>query len=326
MKRFIDLSTQAFPLWILLGVGLAFVQPAWFTWFSGNWVVATLALVMLSMGLTLDWKDFSRIAQMPKGVVVGFFAQYLIMPSLGWLVATLLQLPPAYAVGLILVACCPGGTASNVVTYLAKADVALSVTMTTASTAVAFIMTPLLTQLLAGSHINVDGWGLMFSTLQVIIAPVVLGALLNHFAQRFVASFVSTTPCLAVLGITLIVSSIIAQNATSLQDSAVQLIFAVFLLHAGGFGLGYVAARLCGLNIAAARTISIEVGMQNSGLGVVLARRHFPDPLTALPCAISSVMHSLIGSACAAWWRWQVKPVASVISSTQAELKSRTKA
>lgn len=297
--------TNAFPVWVLAGGVAALFVPAWFTWFGGPWIVWGLAVVMLGMGLTLTLEDFRRVFTMPRPVLLGFVAQYTIMPLMGWSVAKLLQLDTPLAVGLILVACCPGGTASNVVTFLAKADVALSVVMTMCSTFAAVIMTPLLTQAFAGALVQVDAWGLFESTAKVVLVPVLLGVLLNRAAPRAVACVLPVAPLVSVLGVTLIVASIIGQNGAAIRTSAGSLLLAVFLLHAGGFALGYAAARVLGYPARTARTVSIEVGMQNSGLGVVLARRHFADPLTAVPCAISSVFHSVIGSALAAWWRWR---------------------
>jgi BASS family bile acid:Na+ symporter len=297
--------TNAFPLWVLGGGVAALFVPEWFTWFSGPWIVWGLAIVMLGMGLTLTLDDFRRVLTMPRPVLLGFIAQYTIMPLMGWSVAKLLQLDTPFAVGLILVACCPGGTASNVVTFIAKADVALSVVMTMCSTFAAVAMTPLLTAWLAGTLVRVDGWGLFESTVKVVLAPVLIGVILNRLAPRAVARVMPLAPLVSVLGVALIVASIIGQNGGAIRTCAGGLLLAVFLVHAGGFALGYAAARLFGYPVRVARTVSIEVGMQNSGLGVVLARRHFADPLTAVPCAISSVFHSVIGSALAGWWRWR---------------------
>jgi len=297
--------TNAFPVWVAGGAALALIWPAGFSWFGGTWIVGTLALVMLGMGLTLTFEDFRRVALMPRPVAIGFVAQYTVMPFLGWWVGRVMALETPYAVGLILVACCPGGTASNVVSYLAKADVALSVVMTLCSTLAAVLATPFLTQMLAGTMVNVDAWGLLGSTFQVVLLPVVVGIVLNRVAPRAVAATLSWSPLISVLGVTLIVASIVAQNSGAIKSSGPRLLLAIVLLHAGGFGLGYLLARLCGCELKVARTISIEVGMQNSGLGVVLARRHFADPLTAVPCAISSVVHSVIGSLLAGLWRWR---------------------
>ena len=310
MQRILSLLTNAFPLWVVAGGVLALVHPPLFTWFSSPFIVWGLAVVMLGMGLTLSVDDFRAVLRMPRAVLLGFLAQYTIMPLLGWGVAKLLRLPPQFAAGLILVACCPGGTASNVVTFLARGHVALSVLMTMCSTFGAVALTPLLTQWLAGAHVPVDGWGLFWSTVQVVLLPVVAGLALHHFAPRAVHAVLPAAPLLSVVVIALIVASIIGQNAGQIRESGLQLLGAVFLLHAGGFLLGYGFARAFGYDRNICRTVSIEVGMQNSGLGVVLARKHFTDAATgqclaAVPCAISSVFHSVIGSLLAGWWRWR---------------------
>jgi BASS family bile acid:Na+ symporter len=305
MNRLLAFLTNAFPVWVLGGGVLALFQPAWFTWFSGPWIVWGLAVIMLGMGMTLTLDDFRRVLTMPKPVALGFVAQFSVMPLLGWGIGLMLGLDTPFAVGLILVACCPGGTASNIVTFLARADVALSVVMTAVSTLAAVIMTPFLTQLLAGSRVPVDALGLLWSTLQVVILPVLAGVAINRFFPRVVRPVLPVAPLVSALTVALICASIIGQSATAIRASAGVLLLAVFMLHAGGFGLGYGLARLLGFGCSVARTVSIEVGMQNSGLGVVLARRHFADPLTAVPCAISSVFHSVIGSVLAGWWRWR---------------------
>jgi BASS family bile acid:Na+ symporter len=309
MPRLLAWSTNAFPLWVIALSGLALVEPAWFTWFSGPWIVWGLAVIMLGMGLTLTVDDFRAVGRMPRAVALGFVGQYTLMPALGWGVGKAFGLETPFAVGLILVACCPGGTASNVVTYLARANVCLSVVMTMCSTFAAVFMTPLLTSWLAGTLVRVDAWGLFVSTFQVVIIPVVAGVWVNRLVPRLVQRVQLALPLVSVITIALICASIIGGSATAIRGAAAQLLGAVFCLHAGGFALGYAVARAAGFDLKAVRTISIEVGMQNSGLGVVLARRHFPDPLTAVPCAISSVFHSVIGSVLAGWWRWRDRPV-----------------
>jgi BASS family bile acid:Na+ symporter len=305
MSRLLAQMTNAFPAWVVALSALALLQPTWFTWFTGPWIVWGLAVIMLGMGLTLTVEDFRSIGRMPRAVALGFVAQYTIMPLLGWGLGRVFALEPAFAVGLILVACCPGGTASNVVTYLARANVALSVVMTMCSTLAAVIMTPLLTSVLAGALVAVDAWGLFGSTLQVVVLPVMIGVWFNRRAPRAVQRAQGILPLVSVIVIALICASIIGGSAAAVRGAAWRLLGAVFSLHAGGFLLGYVVARLLRFDLATARTVSIEVGMQNSGLGVVLARRHFADPLTAVPCAISSVFHSVIGSLLAGWWRWR---------------------
>jgi len=311
MIRILAFLANAFPFWVAAGGILALIRPEWFRWFS-EWkpagqslVVWGLAVIMLGMGITLSVDDFKRVGRMPKCIGIGVIAQYLIMPSLGWSIAHLMKLPTPFAVGLILVACCPGGTASNVVTYIARANVALSVLMTMCSTFLAIIMTPLLTQWLAGTYVPVDALGLFWSTVQVVFLPLVLGLALNHFLPKAVLWVTPVAPLVAVLTITLICASIIASSAEAIRNSGPALLTSIFLLHAGGFALGYGFSKLFGHETSTNRTISIEVGMQNSGLGVVLARQHFADPLTAVPCAISSVFHSVIGSMLAGIWRFR---------------------
>lgn len=303
MSKILAILTNAFPVWVVAGGVLALVEPSLFTWFSGPWIVWGLAVIMLGMGVTLTLNDFRRIAVMPRPVAFGFLAQYAVMPLLGWGIGRMLNLDAPFAVGLILVACCPGGTASNVVTFIARADVALSVVMTAVSTFGAVMMTPILTSWLVGSRVEVDAWGLFWSTFQVVIIPVALGVVVNRWFPRAVGAVLPVAPLVSVLTIALICASIIGQNAAAVKAGAGSLMLAVLLLHAGGFALGYLFTRLAGWPVRTARTVSIEVGMQNSGLGVVLARKHFADPLTAVPCAISSVFHSVIGSILAGWWR-----------------------
>ena len=180
LSRLLSLLTSAFPLWVLVMCGFALVEPAWFTWFRGPWIVWGLAIIMLGMGVTLTLDDFRSVKTMPKPVMIGFVAQYTCMPLLGWGIGIMLGLPTEYAVGLVLVACCPGGTASNVVTFIAKADVCLSVVMTACSTLAAMVMTPLLTTSLVGTRVPVDAWGLFQSTVQVVFIPVALGVGLNR--------------------------------------------------------------------------------------------------------------------------------------------------
>ncbi|MCX7886051.1 MAG: bile acid:sodium symporter family protein [Verrucomicrobiae bacterium] len=304
MHRTLTAVTNLFPLWVLAGGTLALLQPRWFTWFGGQWITWGLAVIMLGMGITLTVDDFRRVLKMPRAVAIGFAGQYLIMPLLGWSIAHLLKLPTAFAVGLILVSCCPGGTASNVVTYIARANVALSVLMTTCSTLAAVLMTPLLTKWLAGSYVPVDAWALFISTLQVVLIPVITGVTLNRYLPRLVTLVSPVAPLVSVATIVMICASIIGSSAQSLRQSGGQLLLAVFLLHAGGFALGYLFAHMLGCDTVTSRTISIEVGMQNSGLGATLAKTHFSSlPLAPLPCALSATFHSVIGSLLAGYWR-----------------------
>lgn len=257
------------------------------------------------MGTSLSPADFKGAFAMSRSLLAGIVLQYTVMPLLGAAIASSQGLPQAYALGIILVACCPGGTASNIVTFLARGNVALSVLMTAASTFMAVVMTPLLTSLLAGQLVPVDGGALFVSTLQVVLAPVVAGVAAAHYFPRTVKRASAFAPLVAVLAVAAVVGSAIASNAAAIRATGGKLAVAVMSLHGGGFFAGYTLARVLGFDVPTARTISIEVGMQNSVLGVVLATQHFADPLTAAPCAASSVCHSVIGSLLAAMWRFQ---------------------
>lgn len=304
MTQLFNQLANKFPIWVLTCSGLALFYPHWFTWFSGRMIVWGLAMIMIGMGITLSINDFRRVVQTPRQVVIGVAAQFTIMPFLGWAIARGFALEPALAVGLILVACCPGGTASNVVSYIARADVALSVVMTMCSTFAAVVMTPLLTKWLAGTYVLVDTWGLFVNTLQVVILPVTLGVFLNRYMPRMVKFVLPIAPLVSVILIALICASIIGANTKTVLDSALPLFMAVALLHFGGFAVGYLIAKFLKLPERSCRTISIEVGMQNSGLGAVLARTTFPQMAMApVPSAISASFHSIIGSILAAWWR-----------------------
>ena len=294
--------TSAFPLWVLLASVAALIHPPMFTWFSGPFITIGLGLIMLGMGLTLQLEDFHGVVEHPLQVALGVGLQYTVMPALGWSLGYAFGLSTELAVGLALVACCPGGTASNVIAYLARADVALSVTLTACSTLLAAIMTPTLTTLLVGSRVGVDSLGLFLSTVQVVLLPVAAGVLLNRFAPRFTQVLLPGAPVLAVVMIVMIVASIIGAGRETILEAAPALLGSVLTLHVGGFALGYWITRLQGRSVIAARTVSIEVGMQNSGLGVVLARQNFASPLVAIPSAVSSLCHCLIGSLVAAIW------------------------
>ena len=272
------------------------MHPPLFTWFQGPLITLGLGGIMLGMGLTLQASDFKQILKQPKWVLVGIGLQFILMPSLGWGLGKVFGLPPFFAVGLILVSCCPGGTASNVIAYLAKANVALSVCMTTVSTLAAILITPYLTSQLSGSYVNVDAVGLFYSTLKVVLLPILLGVMLNRYLPKSTLKILPFAPPVAVLLITLIVASIIGQGKEIILNSGIQLILALLCLHSIGFLFGFLISFGLFRSWSVAKTISIEVGMQNSGLGVVLARENFSNPMVAIPAAISSLIHSLLGS------------------------------
>ena len=288
--------TRLFPLWVSLCAIIALIEPQIFTWFSGPWITYGLGGIMLGMGLNLQWGDFKQVAKTPSWVLLGLGLQFTVMPLLGWSLAQLFRLPPLFAVGMILVASCPGGTASNVIAYLAKGEVALSVCMTACSTLAAIVMTPFLTLQLSGSTLDIPAFGLFYSTLKVVLLPIVIGVLVNRYSPKIASKILPYAPPTAVILICLIVASIVGQGKEIILSSGLLLIFALLGLHLLGFVLGFVISLMTFKNWKVAKTISIEVGMQNSGLGVVLARENFNNPSVAIPAALSSLIHSLLGS------------------------------
>lgn len=299
----VDLLSTAFPVWVALASAMALAKPEAFDWIRGGWQIVGLSITMLGMGMTLSFEDFKTALAMPKKLLAGVVLQYTVMPTAGAVISQLFGIPSYYAAGLVLVACCPGGTASNVVTYLARGNVALSVLMTSASTFLAVVMTPFLTAKLAGHYVAVDAGGLFRSTFQVVFLPVLTGTAMAHYCPKVVRKISPFAPLVACITVAALCASAIAQNSQAILSSGGQVVLAVFSLHAAGFFFGYYLSKLLGFDGSTARTISIEVGMQNSVLGVVLANQHFSNSLTALPCAVSSVCHSILGSLLAAFWR-----------------------
>jgi BASS family bile acid:Na+ symporter len=301
--------TRLFPALVLAVAATAFWQPWLFTWFSGNWITIGLGIIMLGMGISLTPDDFLRVFRVRGWIATGVILQYTLMPLSAWAVAKALGLPDALAVGLILVGSCPGGTASNVITYLARANVALSVTLTALTTIMAVVMTPWLTASLAGSRMPVDAWGLFASTVQVVLIPIAAGLLLNRYAPSLTRRCESISTPLAMLVIVMIIGSVLGNGRSQLLASGGVLLLAVCLLHGLGFLLGYGFARLVTRDETVARTVSIEVGMQNSGLGAVLARSHFPAGSGVdLPSALSALLQNLMGSLLAAFWAHRQTP------------------
>ncbi|KAF8775989.1 hypothetical protein HU200_004002 [Digitaria exilis] len=291
-------------LWqVMVGTVIGIYKPSMVTWLETDLFTWGLGFLMLSMGLTLTFEDFKRCLRNPWTVGVGFLAQYLIKPLLGFAIAVSLKLPAPLATGLVLVSCCPGGQASNVATYISKGNVALSVLMTTVSTIGAIVMTPLLTKLLAGQLVPVDAVGLALSTFQVVLVPTVVGVLAHECFPKFTERIISVTPLIGVILTTLLCASPIGQVAEVLKTDGAQLIIPVALLHVAAFALGYWMSRLFSFGESTSRTVSIECGMQSSALGFLLAQKHFTNPLVAVPSAVSVVCMALGGSALAVYWR-----------------------
>ena len=293
--------TNLFWLWTILGVGWAWLMPEAFTWFA-PYITPALGVIMLGMGMTLTGGDFLAVFKRPVGVGIGVAAQFVIMPTLGYFIAKGFGLEPGLAAGLILVSCCPGGTASNVIVFLSRGNVSLSVLMTMTSTVLAVFLTPYLTGWLAGEHVPIDELALLKKTLTVVLLPVLAGLALNQWGSRWVKPISQYSPIVSVIAIILIVGCIIGLKKDAIVGAGWNLIIAVFTLHITAFALGYLVAKLCGCNEDDRRTVSIEVGMQNSGLGACLAAC-LANPLAPVPSAISAFCHCLVGSLLAGIWR-----------------------
>ena len=288
-------------VWLVVLVGAAgAVFPASLSWIAPQ-VPLLLGIVMFGMGMTIELKDFRHLVCHPWDVGIGVLAQFTIMPLVAYLLTQAFSLSPDLAVGVILVGTCPGGTASNVITYLAKGDVALSVTMTMATTLLAPFITPFLTFLLAGEEIAVNAPAMMLSIAEMVLLPVLLGAALNHFFRRRVAYALTVLPLISALLVALLVGVVVSMSAPRLTEVGALVALAVVLHNGFGLVLGYALAGLLGLSAAKRRAIGIEVGMQNSGMAASLALLYF-NPAAAIPAALFSVWHNISGSLAANWF------------------------
>ena len=292
-------AVTVFPLLVLLAGVAGFLLPGAFQPL-GPAVPYLLGIIMFCMGLTLTPPDFAAVARRPWAVILGIVAHYVIMPGAGWLIANILQLEPALAVGLILVGCAPSGTASNVMAFLAKGDVALSVAVASVSTLIAPIVTPILVLFLAGSFLSIDAGAMVLDIVKTVLVPVVAGLMARLFLKNLVARALPALPWASAVVISLIVAVVVAGSADKIV-AAGGIVFLAVVLHNGfGLGLGYLAGKLGRLDDKARRALAFEVGMQNSGLAATLATAHF-TPLAALPSAVFSLWHNISGAIVAAW-------------------------
>ena len=297
MKRLCKLISDNMAVLVLLAAVIALVFPDTFSHIKPTVINPLLGVIMFGMGLTLSWDDFRVVFSRPRDVIIGCAAQFTIMPLLAFVLAQLFQLDEALTVGVILVGCCPGGTASNVITYLARGDLALSVGMTGVSTLLAPLATPLLVWLLAGKTVDVDVAAMFLSILWVVIFPIVAGLLVKRFWQRQTERAVSYLPALSSLAIAAIVLIIIAASAHRLMAGGMVILAVIVLHNVGGLTLGYLIGRILHLAPAKRRALSIEVGMQNSGLASSLATLHFAAyPMAVIPGAVFSVWHNISGA------------------------------
>ncbi len=296
LKKF----TSLFPLWAVLLSAVAYFYPEYFAPHKGL-IVPFLSLIMLGMGVTLSVDDFLAVLKKPYVVVLGTAMQYTLMPLIAWLICLALNLPTELMAGVVLLGCCPGGTASNVICYLAKGDVALSIVLTSVSTLIAFLATPFLTWLYIGQTVDVDIMGMLVSVVKIVLVPVVFGLSINYFFEEKISKIRDIFPAISALAIVIIIAVIIGVNRGSLESMGPLVLLAVILHNGLGLAGGYGVAKALKLSETEARTIAIEVGMQNSGLSVALAIKHF-TAAAALPGAIFSIWHNLSGAFLAGHW------------------------
>ncbi len=294
LASFSAFAGRTFALWVILFAVLGFFLPDIFKHVV-PYIVTLLGIIMFGMGLTISTDDFRELARRPHEVAIGVVAHFVIMPALAVLLTRIIPMPPEVAAGVILVGCCPGGTSSNVMTYLAKGDVALSVACTSVTTLAAPIVTPFLVWMFASQYLPVNAFAMFMSILQVIILPLALGFAAQKLLPRLVQATIPVLPLVSVIGIVLIVAAVVGASKGAIAQSGL-LIFAVVVLHNGlGYLLGFFAAKALGLNLYKRKALAIEVGMQNSGLGAALATAYF-SPLAAVPSAIFSVWHNISGA------------------------------
>ncbi|PAU75103.1 bile acid:sodium symporter family protein [Halomonas salipaludis] len=302
---FFERLNRLFPVWAILFAALAIIMPPLFTGHAGK-IQVLLATIMFAMGLTLSKQDFLAVIKAPLPVGIGVLLQFVVMPLAALGVSLVLGLSPELTTGMVLVGATAGGTASNVMTWLAGGRVALSVSMTLVSTLASVVVTPLIAWLLVGQMVEVPVWGMLSSIAQLVVAPVAVGVVVHHFVGRHVERVEPALATLAMFAIVMIIAIVVALNAGRLASLGPVVAVAVIAHNAIGLAGGFFVSRLCGLDQRTARTVSIEVGMQNSGLAVALANQFFSAG-AALPGALFSVWHNVSGSLLAGYWkRWPV--------------------
>lgn len=286
---------KTFALWVIVVGAVAYMFPDTFKPL-GAYISYLLGVVMFGMGLTLTGSDFREVIRQPRDVLIGVLAQFVIMPGIAYALCVLMNLPPEIAVGVILVGCCPGGTSSNVMTFLARGDLPLSVTITSCTTLLAPLVTPFLIWVFANQWIEIDPFGMFLSIVKIVLVPIALGVLIHSVFGKKVEAFGAVMPLVSVTAIALIVAAVVAATASKLLAVG-PFVFLVVVLHNGfGYFFGYLVAKFTGMSLAKRKCLAIEAGMQNSGLGVALATTHFAAmPLAAVPSAVFSFWHNVSG-------------------------------
>ena len=297
LKKLSNLFGRYMAVIVIAVAALALLAPGTVSFIKTSYVNTLLGIVMFGMGLTLKPGDFKVVFSRPKDVIIGSIAQFTLMPLLAFLLTKLFRLPPELAIGVILVGTCPGGTSSNVMTYLSKGDVPLSVGMTAVSTVLAPFLTPLLTSVYAGTKVDVNMVSMFMSIIKVVIVPIAAGFVINHFFSRFTQQVVDILPLISTTAIVAIVAAVVSANSAKILTSGLLIVGVVILHNVLGYATGYSVGKLLKLEPAKCRAISIEVGMQNSGLATSLAATHFAAyPLATIPGAVFSVWHNISGA------------------------------
>ena len=297
MKRVSDFVGKYMAVIVLVIAALALFVPASCLWIQTSWVNYLLMIVMFGMGLTLKPSDFVVVFKRPKDIIIGCIAQFTLMPLIAFVLGKGFGLEAGLLAGVILVGTCPGGTSSNVITYLSKGDVALSVGMTSVNTLLAPFLTPAITYLLLRTSVTVDVTSMFVSIIKVVIVPILLGFVINKFFGKFVSKALDILPVFSVVAITLIVAAVVSHNSSKILETGF-VVFAVVILHnVLGYALGYLLGRILKLPLSKKKALSVEIGMQNSGLATSLAGSAFPDlAMATVPGAIFSVWHNISGA------------------------------
>jgi len=292
-----------FPIWAILFSIISYLHPELVVGFK-SWIIPLLITIMFCMGITLKVEDFKRVLKRPKVIALTIFLQFLLMPLAAFVVSKLFNLSDELLVGMVLVGAVSGGTASNVIAYLAKADVALSITMTVVSTLLSIVITPYLTLLYVGQTIPVPAFSMLLSILKIVFIPVVAGLVINHFFHKFIEKRHDIFALFSIISIVFIIGIIIGLNENRISTIALSLMLAIIFHNLLGMIGGFYITKFFGFDKKECKTVAIEVGMQNSGLAVVLAMKYF-TALSALPGAIFSIWHNISGSIIAGIWSKQ---------------------
>jgi len=303
LEQIAEIGTMLFPIWALISATTAFFYPSTLNWMTTSQFEQGVGLLMLSMGLSLSLEDFKKCAEQPIPILLGFVCQYSILPILAFTISRVMSLPPSLATGMIILGSCPGGQASNVATYVAHGNVSLSVLMTTVSTVAAAVMTPLLSTLLAGQYIPVNGLALAESTAKLVLLPTIAGVFLNEVFPRQIDKVRPAMPLIALFLTVILCAVPVAQVQSVLQLNGSAVIGPVVLLHSMGYLLGYVLPKTMRFPETVSRTVSIETGMQSAAMAYALSTKHFADVMVAVPASVSIVIMVWMGAALASVWR-----------------------